>query len=69
MVNSACLRVAELLPTETITGPGSTTFPMQIYAMIRFGVTPEINAIATIVIGFSFFLVLISQRLNREAAP
>ncbi|HET6157464.1 MAG TPA: ABC transporter permease [Dongiaceae bacterium] len=48
-------------------GQGSTTFPMQIYAMIRFGVTPEINAIATIVVGFSFFLVLLSQRLNREA--
>jgi spermidine/putrescine transport system permease protein len=48
-------------------GQGSTTFPMQIYAMIRFGVTPEINAIATIVIGFSFFLVVLSQRLNREA--
>jgi spermidine/putrescine transport system permease protein len=48
-------------------GQGSTTFPMQIYAMIRFGVTPEINAIATIVIGFSFLLVLLSQRLNREA--
>ena len=48
-------------------GQGSTTFPMQIYAMIRFGVTPEINAIATIVIGFSFVLVLLSQRLNREA--
>ena len=48
-------------------GRASTTLPMQIYAMIRFGVTPEINAIATIVIGFSFFLVLLSQRLNREA--
>jgi spermidine/putrescine transport system permease protein len=48
-------------------GQGSTTFPMQIYAMIRFGVTPEINAIATIVIGFSFFFVLASQRLNRGA--
>ncbi len=49
-------------------GPSSTTFPMQIYAMIRFGVTPEINAIATIVIGFSFFLVLLSQRLDRRVA-
>jgi spermidine/putrescine transport system permease protein len=49
-------------------GPASTTFPMQIYSMIRFGVTPEINAVATIVLGVSFFLVLLSQRLNREAA-
>lgn len=46
-------------------GSGSTTFPMQIYAMIRFGVTPEINAVATIVIGVSFLLVVLSQRLQR----
>ncbi len=46
-------------------GPSSTTFPMQIYAMIRFGVTPEINAVATLVLGLSFFLVFLSQRLNR----
>jgi spermidine/putrescine transport system permease protein len=48
-------------------GRASTTFPMQIYAMIRFGVTPEINAVATIVMGISFLLVFLSQRLNREA--
>jgi spermidine/putrescine transport system permease protein len=35
--------------------------------MIRFGVTPEINAVATIVLGVSFLLVFISQRLNRDA--
>ena len=48
-------------------GPASTTLPMQIYAMIRFGVTPEINAMATIVMAVSFTLVFCSQRLNREA--
>jgi spermidine/putrescine transport system permease protein len=48
-------------------GPASTTFPMLIYSMIRFGVTPEINAVATIVLGVSFVLVLLSQRLNRGA--
>jgi spermidine/putrescine transport system permease protein len=36
---------------------------MRIYSMIRFGVTPEINAVATIVMGVSFTLVLASQRL------
>jgi ABC-type spermidine/putrescine transport system permease subunit II len=30
-------------------------------------VTPEINAVATIVMGVSFVLVFLSQRLNREA--
>ncbi|NIA68050.1 ABC transporter permease [Pelagibius litoralis] len=48
-------------------GPSSTTLPMQIYAMIRFGVTPEINAMATIIMLVSFTLVFLAQRANREA--
>ena len=48
-------------------GQGSTTLPMQIYSMIRFGVTPEINAMATIVMLVSFTLVFISQRIDRKA--
>lgn len=50
-------------------GQASTTLPMQIYAMIRFGVTPEINAMATIVMFVSFVLVLAAQRLNRGTVP
>ena len=48
-------------------GQSSTTLPMKIYSMIRFGVTPEINAMATIVMLLSFTLVLLSQRLDRGA--
>jgi len=48
-------------------GTSSTTLPMRIYSMIRFGVTPEINAMATIVMLFSFTLVLFSQRLDRTS--
>ena len=32
------------------TGPGATTLPMKIYSQVRLGVTPEINAISTILI-------------------
>jgi spermidine/putrescine transport system permease protein len=42
----------------------TVTFPIQIYSMIRFGVTPEINAIATFVVVLSFTLLLVSQRLR-----
>ena len=48
-------------------GQSSTTLPMQIYSMIRFGVTPEINAMATVVMLVSFTLVLLAQRVNRGA--
>ncbi len=47
-------------------GSSSTTLPMRIYSMIRFGVTPEINAMATIIMLFSFTFVFLSQRINRE---
>ncbi|MEO5917959.1 MAG: ABC transporter permease [Candidatus Limnocylindrales bacterium] len=44
------------------------TFPTQVYSMIRFGVTPEVNAIATFVLLLSISLVLISQRLRAADA-
>ena len=50
-------------------GQSSTTLPMQIYAMIRFGVTPEINAMAAIVMGVSFVLVFAAQRVNHGRLP
>ncbi len=50
-------------------GQASTTLPMQIYSMIRFGVTPEINAMASLVMLVSFALVLLAQRLNRGRLP
>ena len=46
-------------------GSASTTLPMQIYSMIRFGVTPEINALATLVMLVSFIALFASQRLNK----
>lgn len=50
-------------------GQSSTTLPMQIYAMIRFGVTPEINAMASVVMLASFIAVFLAQRLNRGRLP
>lgn len=46
-------------------GRSSTTLPMQIYSMIRFGITPEINALATIMMAVSIAVLTLSQRLNR----
>lgn len=34
------------------------TLPMYIWSMLRTGITPEINAIATITVGFSIILIL-----------
>ncbi|AZL15838.1 ABC transporter permease [Rickettsiales endosymbiont of Stachyamoeba lipophora] len=39
--------------------PGAVTLPMQIYSKMRFGVSPEINALATILITINFGLILL----------
>lgn len=48
-------------------GPAEPTLPILIYAMVRFGVTPDVNALATIVVLISIMLILISQRLSGAA--
>ncbi|MBN9082847.1 MAG: putrescine ABC transporter permease PotI [Rhizobiales bacterium 62-17] len=47
------------------TGPGATTLPMRIYSQVRLGVTPEINAISTLMIGTVLALVLFGFALSR----
>lgn len=49
-------------------GTSATTLPMKIFAMVRFGVTPDINAMATILVVVSFIIVLASQRFERREA-
>ncbi len=50
------------------TGPGSTTLPMKIYSQVRLGVTPEINAISTILVGIVTIGVVAASIVNRRAA-
>jgi spermidine/putrescine transport system permease protein len=47
-------------------GPTSITFPIRIYSMIRFGVTPEINAIAAIVLVASLGVIGAALWLTRR---
>src|SRR5690606_22615871 len=45
------LSLDDLVIASFTTGPGATTLPIKIYSQVRLGVTPEINAICTILIG------------------
>lgn len=53
--------------TAFLSGPGSTTMPQWIFSSIRLGLTPEINALATIVIVVVSVFVVISNRLMLSA--
>jgi spermidine/putrescine transport system permease protein len=43
-------------------GVGSSTLPLYIYGKIKFGVTPEINAISTIIVAVTAIAILIAWR-------
>lgn len=47
-------------------GVGSTTLPIFVYGMIKFSVTPAINAISTLMLGLSILLVALSLLVQRR---
>lgn len=63
----------DLVVASFVSGPGATTLPMRIYSSVRLGVTPEVNAAATLMIaGVSLAVVTVSvlaRVRRRPAAP
>ena len=53
--------------TYFIAGPDSTTLPLFIYGMLRRGVKPEINAIATLMLSFTFIIASLGLYLRRRS--
>ena len=46
------LSLDDLVIASFATGPGATTLPMRIYSQVRLGVSPEVNAISTLLLAF-----------------
>ena len=57
----------DYLITSFVAGVRSTTLPLQIYSMLKRGITPEINAVSTVILLATVPLVYFSQRLERGA--
>ena len=56
----------DLVITYFIAGPDSTTLPLFIYGMLRRGVKPQINAIATLMLLFTFIIASLGLYLRRR---
>ncbi|TVR50250.1 MAG: ABC transporter permease [Puniceicoccaceae bacterium] len=57
---SLALSLDEFVISFFVTGPGATTLPIEIYSMVKRGVTPEINALATLMLLASIVLATLS---------
>ncbi len=65
---SFTLSFDDFLITFFTSGVGSDTLPVRIYSMMRFGITPEMNAISFSVIFFTLLSVIIVMRLRKNAS-
>ena len=60
------LSLDDLVIASFTSGPGATTLPMKIYSQVRLGVTPEINAVCTILIGIVAVGVIAASLVNKR---
>jgi putrescine transport system permease protein len=61
------LSLDDLVIASFAAGPSTNTLPMMIFSKVRIGVTPEINALATIMVGVvALFVVLAGVLMSRQ---
>ncbi len=62
------LSLDDLVIASFVSGPGSSTLPMVIFSKVRLGVSPDVNALATIIIGVVAIGVIVAAWLFRRSA-
>ncbi|BBC42104.1 spermidine/putrescine ABC transporter permease PotC [Photobacterium damselae subsp. piscicida] len=63
---SFTLSLDDVIISSFTTGPTYEILPLKIYSMVKVGISPEVNALATIMLVVSLVLVICSQLLARE---
>ncbi|SQI40450.1 Inner membrane ABC transporter permease protein ydcV [Leminorella richardii] len=63
---SFTLSMDDVVVSSFVTGPSYEILPLKIYSMVKVGMSPEVNALATIMLVFSLVMVMASQLILRE---
>jgi putrescine transport system permease protein len=61
------LSLDDLVISSFVAGPGATTLPMKVFSSVRLGVSPKINALATIVVLFVSLCAIVAGILMFRA--
>jgi spermidine/putrescine transport system permease protein len=62
------LSLDDFVITFFTSGPDTVTFPVKVYSMVRFSVTPEVNAASTILIVLTVILTAVALRMQGDPA-
>ena len=57
----------DFIITLMVAEAGSTTLPIYIYSMVRIGISPEVNAVSTVMLGISIVFVSLSYLIGRRS--
>jgi putrescine transport system permease protein len=63
------LSLDDLVIASFVSGPGSSTLPMVIFSKVKLGVSPDVNALATIIIGIVALGVLAATIMQLRSKP
>lgn len=63
---SFTLSLDDVIVSSFVTGPSYEILPLKIYSMVKVGVSPEVNALATLMLIVSLILVITSQLIARD---
>ncbi|MFQ3595427.1 MAG: ABC transporter permease [Sphingomonadaceae bacterium] len=61
------LSLDDFVITFFTAGPDTVTFPVKVYSMVRFGVTPEVNAISSVLLLLTVLLTFLALRVQAVA--
>jgi spermidine/putrescine transport system permease protein len=61
------LSLDDVIISFFVAGPQSSTLPLKVFSMVKFGVTPEINALSTILMLFTIAMVVFMQMLGKAS--
>lgn len=60
------LSIDDFMVSFFVSGPESTTLPLYIYGLVKRGISPEINALSTIMIALTVILVILAEKLRGD---
>lgn len=60
------LSIDDYVVTSFVAGVGATTLPLHIYSMLKLGVTPEVNAVSTLLLAATVVLIVLAHGLMRS---
>ena len=66
MLLAFAMSLDDVVVSIFVTGAHTTTLPLRIYTQLKSGVTPEINALCTVMLVVTFLIILLSNLAGRH---